>query len=320
MEKRFKKVHGSLNALMAFEAAARHLSFSRAADELGVSQPTISRHVAALENRINQPLFERHNNRISLSEAGVRLADSVLLGLGHIEAAWDDIARRPSTETFVLACTYGFAEHWLMPRFRDLQRAASGAPIKIATTDWMDCLDMDRVDAAIVWDTSLEPDRPAVALFTEEVFPVCSPNYLATHPDIANSPRALFDADLLEFDVKTSGLLTWSAWFAAHGLQRSTKRQGFLHDAYPFVIDAARAGEGVALGWRQLVEQMIADGTLVQAGPTVRTTCPVYSFQHRDPGPHLELSLRIRDWFVHETRHTADRASDTSLPEGLEGI
>ena len=282
MERRFRNLSGLLNALVVAESAVRHSSFTGAARELGLTQPSVSRHVAMLEERIGQLLFKRHDNRTRPSAVGRRLADAVSLGFAHVEAAMEELAPSAAGEGIVLACSFGFADQWLLPRSSGPQEALGGARIRMATTDWLEDLDLSRVDAAVVSDLSAAPDRKSAALFAEEVFPVCSPDYLQRHPDLAASVEALLSADLLLFDVGASGFLTWQQWVAHFGVRLPADSGRRVFDAYPFLTRAAQDGAGVALGWRHLVDRMIEDGSLVRLGPTVRNRPMAYYLQYRE--------------------------------------
>ena len=119
MERSIRPTAGSLNALLVLEVAVRHASLSRAAQELGLSQPAVSRHIATLEDRLGQPLFHRNNNRITPTESATRLAGAVALGYGHVDQVWDDVLKPSDRREVTLACSYGFADQWLMPSFSD---------------------------------------------------------------------------------------------------------------------------------------------------------------------------------------------------------
>ena len=168
---------------------------------------------------------------------------------------------------------------------------------RVYVADWMDTLDMGRIDVAVVHDLSHAPDRPNIPLFAEEAFPVCSPDYLRRHPALEAGPEALCAADLLHFDVGDSGFLTWERWFARCNLAMPRRARANLYDAYPFLLRAAQDGDGVALGWRYLVERMIDDGSLVQVGPSVRNRDCAYYCQYRTTGPRKgAVDLLVR-WF-----------------------
>lgn len=297
MQRYFRNVTGSLNALVVLESAVRHSSFTKAGEELGLSQPTVSRHVATLEARIGQPLFQRKNNRIRATQAGQRLAQAVSLGLGHAESAWKELSQSSKQDDMVLACSFGFANNWLQPNFRQLKQVLAGKRLRITTSDWMESLDMERVDLAVVWDLSYTPDRPYIPLLADEAFPVCSPEYLQRHPEIVSDTSALLDANLLHFDVAHTGFMTWKLWFAHFGINIPLHADADMYDAYPFLLKAAQDGEGVVLGWRGLVDRMIEDGMLVQVGPSVVNKDTAYYLQYRTDSPRAESIAQVVQWF-----------------------
>lgn len=302
MEKPFRNVSGSLNSLLVLESAVRHGSFTRAAAELHLTQPSVSRHVANIEARLGCALFDRVNNRIRPTEAGHRLADAVALGLSHAETVWDSLSRTRGDEDLVLATTFGFADQWLLPRFSSLKQHLGAKRVRLVTTDWMDMLDMDRVDAAIVWDLSRAPERPSVPLFAEEVFPVCSPDFLRQNPFLDGEASTVAQAHLLHFDVGTSQFLTWERWFARCGMAGPRIGESDIYDAYPFLLQAVREGKGVALGWRFLVERLVEEGALVQVGPKVNNREVAYYLQYRLSGARRGAVEKLVDWFRQATR------------------
>ena len=206
----------------------------------------------------------------------------------------EDLAESAGT---ALACSFGFADQWLLPRFSSLQEALGDTRIRMATTDRLEDLDLSRIDAAIVSDLSAVADRKSIPLFAEEVFPICSPDYLQRHPHLAESVEALLTVDLLQFDVGPSGFLTWQQWFARFDLDLPADSGRRVFDAYPFLTRAAQDGAGVALGWRHLVDRMIEDGSLVRIGPAVRNRTAAYYLQYRQRFRQEAALERLVDWF-----------------------
>lgn len=284
----------------------RYNNFSMAARKLNLSQPAVSRHIATLEDRLGQPLFQRDNNKLTPTANARRLADAVALGFGHVDRVWRDISAPPERDEVVLACTFGLAEQWLMPRFSELRTAMQGARVRVVTTDQLGDIDLGRVDAAVVWNIEQAPDRPALPLIPEEVFPICSPDFAARefdgHPGVAANVdppglEKLPASRFLHFDVGSSGFLTWDGWFAKAGLKPPRIDKGATFDAYPFLLQAVLAGEGVALGWRGLADELLAQGRVIRVGPTVAHRETAYYLQHRpirDPDGAL---ARLVDWF-----------------------
>jgi len=297
MTYRFRNIAGSLNALLVLEAVVRHLGFTRAARELCVSQPTISRHIATLEQRLKRPLFIRDGNQVLPTAHAQRLAAAVALGFGHAESAWEEIQFDVVDDEVKLACSFGFAENWLMPRYAGLKQALGKTRLRISTFDKPDVQQMSRTDVAIVWDTSLTPDRPSFPLFSEEAFPVCSPRYLQQNPGIEHNVEALASADLLHFDVGDSGFVTWRLWFAAQGIDYRRPAGAHQYDALPFSMQAVLDGEGVGIGWRYLVEQMLNDGRLLRIGPAMRNRKVAYFLQYREDRPNADGINKIIAWF-----------------------
>ena len=122
-------------------------------------------------------------------------------------------------------------------------------------------------------------------------------DYLSQHPGIASDPSALLGADLLDYDVRHSGQLTWPLWFASIGIKDAKYTHCYEYDAYPFLMRAAQGGEGVVLGWRFMVDQMIEDGSLVKVGPSVINRDAAYYLQYRTNGPDTDTIMTIVNWF-----------------------
>ncbi|WP_370232044.1 LysR substrate-binding domain-containing protein [Cognatishimia sp.] len=293
MELLKRPTSGSLNSLLVLEVAVRHSSLSRSADELGLSQPAVSRHIATLEGRLGQALFRRNNNQISPTESAVRMAEAVRLGYGHVDQVWQDVAAYSKRAEIILACTYGFADQWLMPKFADLRAALGGVRVRVVTTDQLGDIDLSRVDAAVVWDTARLPNRPFIPLVKSEIFPICSPDFLRAHPEANDAIETLPPELFLHFDVGVSGFMTWPKWFAHAGLQPPPFTSVADFDAYPFLLQSIQRGDGIGLGWHGLVDEAIARGDILRLGPSVSDRETSYFLQHRpfqdDTGPLAQM-------------------------------
>lgn len=297
------QIAGSLNGLLVFEAAARLGSFSLAAKELNLSQPAVSRHVATLEARLGCPLFRRSHNRVAPTEDGLKLAGAVALGFGHVAEAWSALAARSGTDEVVLACSYGFADQWLMPRFSGLRAAMGETQVRVVTSDRMEDLDFARIDAAVVWNPAAMPDRPAMPLIPDETVAVCSPAFLARHQWQGSGGldlQALAAKDFLHFSVSGSDFLTWPQYFRAAGLPPRDFGSPAEYNAYPFLLNAVLNGEGVALGWRGLADGLLEQRRLVRAGPAVSTRSHSYFLQHRPLTRDSGALEQLTRWFAAE--------------------
>lgn len=301
MKQKFKRIEAVLGSLPVFEASARLGSFTRAAEELKLTQPTVSHHIQTLELMLEAPLFRRRHNRIFLTSEGQTLADAVSLGLGHIEQAARDIAVRKGENALILACSFGFAHGWLMPRFSRLRQALDGYPVNLATTDWLKGFDRDTADLVVIW-AGLGPSKHLrIPLFPEDVVPVCSPEYLARHPDLADQPQALLEHPLVHFDERDSQFMNWEKWFASQGVRYQMPSDAYRYSNFEFMLRAVADGEGVGLGWVQLIEEPLARQELVPVGSQVRNHDTAYSLECRRGGVPDSVLDRAIAWFREES-------------------
>ncbi len=176
------------------------------------------------------------------------------------------------------------------------------------TTDQADIIDPALVDAAVVCDLGDRSDRVAFPLIPEEAFPICSPAYaereLGTGGGATWDPIAFTDLSpekFLHFEQGNSGFLTWDTWFSKIGIEAPafTKRETF--DAYPFLLRSVLDGEGIALGWRGLVDELLAQGRLLRVGPVVANHTTAYYLQHRSVEFSDSALARLVDWFKSES-------------------
>lgn len=297
MEKLIRPTCGSLNALLVFEVAVRHSNLSRAAIELGMSQPAVSRHITTLEERLGQSLFERNNNQITATTNATRLAEAVALGFGHVDQIWAEISAPPDRQEVTLACTFGFADQWLMPRFSSLRQHLGDGRVRVVTTDQLGDIDLSRLDAAVVWDPSQAPNRPYIPLIPSEIFPICSPEFLNNHPETRSNISNLDPTLFLHFDIGQSGFMTWDKWFAKAGLRRPDFGRPTAFDAYPFLLQSVRRGEGIGLGWRGLIDKSLKTGDVLRLDPTVSDRDVSYFLQHRPVRSESGVLGRMLSWF-----------------------
>jgi DNA-binding transcriptional LysR family regulator len=253
-----------LDQLEAFEAAARHLSFTRAADELALTQSAVSRQVAALEQFFGVPLFRRLHRALRLSDEGILLQQTVVDVLQRLHQASQALRGETRVKTVVVTTTTGFAGLWLIPR---LARFTAGRPdvdVRISATNAMVNLDRDGVDLAIRYHTQEGAGAAAVRLFGEVVLPVCSPRLRRDPQRPLKTPGDLRHHCLLHMDGGAAAqLLEWPPWLRAMDLD-GLKPASVLHfSQYDQMIQAAVSGQGVALGRLPLLDDLIARRMLV---------------------------------------------------------
>lgn len=309
MQGRFFRFHHLLNAIPVFESAARLGSFTHAAGELGLTQPTVSRHIINLEEQLGVSLFTRQHNRISLTNAGRELSDAVALGLGHIDSVIRTLSSSAADDTVTIGCSFEFGSHWLMPRFSSLRRALGSNPVNVLTADWLMGMDVNSVDVLVSWGNQSWTDRPRVPLFDEIVFPACSPSLLEHRPLLQRSleqPQLLQKAPLLYYDERDTHFMNWDKWFAHFGLTCPTHDSSYTFNSYQFMVQAMIEGEGVGLGWQQFIEPLIQSGKLVRVGAKVQQPKALYYIEYVTGHPRQQSINTVVDWF----RNMADSTDD----------
>ena len=255
-------------ALIAFDCAARHGSFAGAAKELGTSQPAVSRHIASLERQLHTRLFERSRTGVSLTETGRHFHEAVAKGLGMIQTAASEATQPSTREQVVIACSAPASHYLLMPRHNALQEAlGEQTQVGIALfQSYSRKLLLDPIpDVVLDWDRLIE-SKNRTALFREAVRPVCSPQYAASHEEALSGPVSGWsDLAFLEPGLPNSGWASWEDWFLAVGHpERQTRFTSF--DNYIYSLEAAVAGQGIALGWRNFANQHLETGALIALG------------------------------------------------------
>ncbi len=257
------------NALIAFESAARHGNFTRAARELRTSQSAVSRQIGKLETWLAARLFERSRAGATLTDAGEYFRDAVAAGLATIQRGAAEAAALSTTDQVVIACSHETSHFLIMPRYDALRRAlGEEVRIRILTYHhYIQSLPADpAADILMTWDAAgVAPDDRVVAL-REAVRPVCSPAYADAHARTLAGPVADWSGlTLLDLVRPSEGWASWEDWFAVAGRPAGAPRRLGL-DSYTYVLDTAAAGHGLALGWRDFIERPLESGTLVALG------------------------------------------------------
>ncbi len=261
----------SLQALQCFEAAARHQSFTRAAQELALTQGAVSRQVAALEDFLGVPLFRRTQHGMALTATGVDYARQVRQRLDALERDTVDLmGRRGQGDNLTLAVVPTFATRWLIPRLPRLVAQQPQLLLHFETCTRPFLFTDTGVDAAIWAGTSEQVQQwagtQATPLLAEDVLPVCSPLLLATHTGGPGplEPAALAQLPLLQQATRPDA---WRQWFDAQGVDAPRAMAGPRYELFSMQAAAAMAGLGVALMPTLLVQDELARGALVVACP-----------------------------------------------------
>lgn len=258
-----RKALPPVNSLVVFEAAARHMSFTKAAGELGVSQAAVSRQIQALERHTGRKMFRRLHRALRLTPEGEHLQAAVTMGLRHIAETAQSLRRVAAGAQVTVSATIAFAALWLMPRIDRFYAAHPDLELRLIASDTPIDLRTENVDIAVFYGDGRWPGLETSALFDEEIFPVCSPDYLAARPGLS-SVSDLLTLNLLQQEAAESSWLSWEGWYRRMGVVPAGNLAGPRFNNYTIVVQAAQAGQGVALGWRRLVEQQLEAGSLVR--------------------------------------------------------
>jgi len=291
-----------LNALRAFEAAARHLSFTRAADELNVTQAAISHQVKALEERLGLRLFKRLNRALMLTEEGQAYLPPVRDALDAIAAATERLAQRDAGGTLTVSTSPSFAALWLvrrLPRFREHNPEIN---VRLAASDHLTDFGREDVDLVIRYGRGRYPGLKSVRMMTEDVFPVCSPALLEG-PNPLRVPADLRHHMLLHDDpVGTSNeaLADWRMWLLAAGVDGVDPERGPHFSHSNLLVQAAVDGQGVALGRSPLVAADIAAGRLVKPFDLVLPANFAYYIVCPEATAERPKIVAFRDWLLAE--------------------
>ncbi len=251
-----------LDALRGFEAAARLLSFTQAAQELSVTQSAISRQIKTLESAIGVALFTRFNRRLTLTHAGEKLHRSAARALADIHATVEAL-RGPQTRVVTVTTALSFASLWLVPRLADFRARHAEIDVRIAANNSIVSLERERIDCAIRF---CEPDaapRDATALMNEEAFPVVSPMLLKNKSHPLKTPADLAHHVLLRYDDTRLPSLDWANWLALWDVPALKPAGSVTFSHYDQAISAAVEGEGVAIGRNPHVRRLVKQGKLV---------------------------------------------------------
>jgi DNA-binding transcriptional LysR family regulator len=345
-----------LNALLAFEAAGRLQNFTAAGRELNITQAAVSRHILTLESHLGALLFTREHRAVQLTPDGARFHQTVAASLEQIAAHATELKRKSSRGIVTIGTTIAFATFWLMPRLNAFRAQEQGIDFKLMASDAPFDLTTEEIDIAIKYGTGEWPGLDSAFLFGDEIFPVCSPAFLARHP-AARQLADLPHLPLLHLDDVDASWMNWPAWFAhvpqligkaAMPKQMSSRRlpsrnersrnedprraaassapaapaarmaaaamaasSPVTHQAeakrasgikcqsynnYSLIIQAAIDGQGIALGWRHFVDDLLREGQLVRpVGATVKTGLGVYLVTARGR-PISRPAQRLMQW------------------------
>lgn len=313
----------SLDGLRAFEAVARRLSFSGAAEELHLTQSAISRQIKALETELGAALFSRGTRKVELTAAGLLLRQAVLPALDGIDRAVRQVRVAQGRRAVSVSTFASFATLWLLPRLAGFQQQHPDIDIRISATDQLVDMDDPDVDVALRYDAPAMVPASAEPLFGEVLTPAASPWLMAQAangqlPPLRNAADLAGHALLEEDDLHPSAAnLSWRRWLTQHGQPSLGPRRWIYLNYTHQQVQGALAGQGVALARMALVHDALARGELVEPfGAAGRIDAPSSYWLIALPGARLRPELRaFIAWVRDEAAATrAALGQSASLP------
>lgn len=298
-----------LDLIRGFVAVGRRMSVTLAAEDLCLTQSAVSRQIHSLEEALGVSLFHRGYRSITFTPAGERLfrtADGVVRQLQEV---FDVITQPAERQPVTVTASFGVASHWLMPRMAELQRAYPGIDVRVAANDRRLDMRSAGIDLAIRYAPLAHAPTGATRLFDDRIIPVAHPSLGAERLDADTLSRHV----LLEFEGLQRPLLRWSDHLAAAGLYDAKPRGAQYFSQYDHVLQAALAGQGIALGRADLVEPLIAEGKLVALSEG-KGAANGYAYWLVQAEPSARQDVRdVAQWFAQQARMPAPAAELPTL-------
>ncbi|MGR4067041.1 LysR family transcriptional regulator [Halomonas sp. LR3S48] len=307
----------SANALFVFESAARCGNFTKAAAELGVTQPAVSRMLSLLEEHLEVQLFLRTPNGTVLTENGQILYQGITDGFQDIERAIQEIrARSTGLETVTLSVSTAFTTHWLMPRMHKLQAEFPSIDLRFQLISGSVGGSVEDVDLGVRFVSGEDVHHQAALILPEILVPVCSPAYRKQH--VVGEHH---DSGVTLISLSDSRI-DWFELFPSFQSETLGSTHSLIFSDYAVVLQAALLGQGIAVGWMNVVSYWLDTGALVPATtkPTAIATERLCHLIHSRKKPLSPAAAEIRDWIIEETRHDVAKVASRYPELELEAL
>ena len=291
-----------LSALRAFETAARHLNFSRAAEELSITHSAVSHQIKALEGHLGVKLFKRSGRAMLLTSDGQRLYAHVREAFARLQRGVAELRADARRSIITVSVLPGFAARWLVPRLPEFNRRHPDMDVNLRATLELTDFSREEVDLAVRFGAGSWPGLTAEKLLDEEIFPVCSPRYRGGH--LPHTPEELLECTLLQNVYEP-----WEQWFRAVGVTPPATPHGPGFSESNLLLKAAVEGQGVALALGALVQAELKSGELVQCFPALRARYAYYLVHpQQDPLPPKVAAFKA---WLKEAARPAGRGGKT---------
>lgn len=301
------KVPVHLNALRAFEASARHQSFSLAAEELNVTPAAVGQMVRSLEEVVGFSLFHRSNNRraaLVLTEPAQRALPDIRMGFQSLNLGMTLLREGATNGILNVTLSPAFAAKWLLPRIEEFQHRWPDIDVRLETSLKLMDFTAQGMDVGIRYGLGQWEGLHAELLMSEEVFPVCAPSLMAVNP-VINCLTGVTEQTLIH-DLSMEqhkDFITWDRWLRRFNVQAIARKPGLRINNSAAVLQAAVEGHGIALARSIMVDDDLKCGRLVRLCPDVSLASPLsYYLVYRPGCDSLPKIAYFREWVIEQAR------------------
>ncbi len=291
-----RRVLPPLNPLRSFEAAARHLSYTLAAEELNVTQVAVSRQVRVLEQYLEVPLFERGVRFLRLTDAGRALLPELIQALDQIENAVANINRRSRKNALSIQVYTAFAQRWLIPKLLTFRALHPNIEVDLRVSDQPLNFERQNLDAAVISSVAPPSEFSWELLAGRQLFPVCAPSLLHGR-SLPLEPDALKSMTLLHSLARPA---SWSEWLKGTDCTTVSAKSGSRFETSSMTLQAAVAGMGVAVGIGMLVEAELQSGALVTPFRYIHDSPRKYYVVTPKGSPLSPSLTKFMNWLIAE--------------------
>jgi LysR family transcriptional regulator, glycine cleavage system transcriptional activator len=307
-----------LRSLRAFDAAVRHMNFSRAAEEMGVTPAAVSNQIKELEDQLRVTLFQRTSRAMRLTREGEILSEAAHESIEVLSRALNRIKRLENRNQLRVSSTPSVAAKWLVPRLDGFLEAFPGADVRVDVSNTLVDFDRDDIDVAIRFGSGKYPGLRSDLLFHDSLSPVCSPALIKSDKPL-KTPRDLLRYTLIHLDWDAQGQPwpNWRMWMQAAGVKEFDDKSGLHFGQTSLTIQAAIDGHGIALGDSNLVADDIAAGRLIKPFD-LSLKAPASFTYHvitRPDTVDAPMVNAFRDWVMAEAKLTENRISAANTRE-----
>lgn len=291
--------------LVVFEAAARLASFTLAAQELNVQQPSVSASIKQLEASLGAQLFTRSHRRISLTHAGDRLFADVTRAFEMLAQSAASIRQAVSYDHVTLSASSAFNNYWLLSRISSFQKSSPDIDLRLQSSDREPDLNVEPISLAVRLGDGDWPGCDCALIAPEVIYPVAAPRVMAAAVHLSNVP-ALLHQRLIHLEEPIRERPSWQQWFDFFGIPEAPPPSGLRLNDYALVLQAAMAGEGFAFGWHHLVDPLVQKGLLAARTEWSWTTGRGFYLVWSKSTPLIPQAEIVRDWVLQQALQEGD--------------